>query len=46
MEEHRYEKTFADDTSTFSKVYGIDISAKELISGLEKICKYAFEWKM
>ena len=39
-------KTFADDTSLFSKVYDIDISAKELNSDLEKISKWAFQWKM
>ena len=37
---------FADDTSLFSKVYDIDISAKELNSDLEKIGKWAFQWKM
>ena len=37
---------FADDTSLFSKVYDIDISAKELNSDLEKISKWAFQWKM
>ena len=39
-------KIFADDTSLFSKVYDIDISAKELNSDLEKISKWAFQWKM
>ena len=39
-------KIFADDTSLFSKVYDIDISAKELNSDLEKIRKWAFQWKM
>ena len=39
-------KIFADDTSLFSKVYDIDISAKELHSDLEKIGKCAFQWKM
>ena len=39
-------KIFADDTSLFSKVYDIDISAKELNSDLEKIGKWAFQWKM
>ena len=39
-------KSFADDTSLFSKVYDIDISAKELNSDLEKIGKWAFQWKM
>ena len=38
-------KIFADDTSLFSKVYGIDISAKELNSDSEKICRWAFRWK-
>ena len=37
---------FADDTSLFSKVYDIDISAKELNSDLENISKWAFQWKM
>ena len=39
-------KIFADDTSLFSKVYDIDISAKELSSDLEKISKWTFQWKM
>ena len=39
-------KSFADDTSLFSKVYDIDISAKELNSDLENISKWAFQWKM
>ena len=39
-------KNFADDTSLFSKVYGIDIAGKELNSDLEKISKWAFQWKM
>ena len=39
-------KSFADDTSLFSKVYDIDISAKELNSDFEKIGKWAFQWKM
>ena len=39
-------KIFANDTSLFSKVYDIDISAKELNSDLEKIGKWAFQWKM
>ena len=37
---------FADDTSFFSNVYDIDISAKELNSDLEKISKWAFQWTM
>ena len=32
--------------SLFSKVYDIDISAKELNSDLENISKWAFQWKM
>ena len=32
--------------SLFSKVYDIDISAKELNSHLEKNSKWAFQWKM
>ena len=39
-------KIFADDTSLFSKVYDIDISAKELNFDLEKNSKWAFQWKM
>ena len=39
-------KIFPDDTSLFSKVYDIDIPAKELNSHLEKISKWAFQWKM
>ena len=39
-------KIFAGDTSLFSKVYDIDISEKELKSDLEKISKWAFQWKM
>ena len=39
-------KIFVDDTSLFSKVYDIDISAKELNSDLEKICDWAFQWKI
>ena len=35
-------KIVSDDTSLFSKVYDIDISAKELNSDLEKISKWAF----
>ena len=39
-------KIFTDDTSLFSKVYDIDIFAKQLNSDLEKISKWAFQWKM
>ena len=39
-------KIFADDTSLLSKVYDIDISAKELNFDLEKNSKWAFQWKM
>ena len=39
-------KIFADDTSLFSKVYDIDIYAKELNFDLEKTSKWAFQWKM
>ena len=39
-------KIFADDTSLFSKVHDIDISAKELNSDLKKNSKWAFQWKM
>ena len=38
-------KIFADDTFLFSKVYDIDISAKELNSDFEKNSKWAFQWK-
>ena len=38
-------KIFAHDTCLFSKVYGKDISAKELNSDSEKICRWAFQWK-
>ena len=34
------------NTSLFSKVYNIDISAKELSFALEKISNLAFQWKM
>ena len=36
---------FADDTSLFSKVYDIVISAKELRFDLKNISKWAFQWK-
>ena len=39
-------KIFANDTSLFSKVYDIDISAKELNSDLEKTSKWVFQWKL
>ena len=39
-------KIFAVDTSLFLKVYDTDISAKESNSDLEKISKWAFQWKM
>ena len=39
-------KYFTDDTSLFSKVHDIDISAKKLNSDSEKISKWAFQWKI
>ena len=39
-------KIFADDTSLFSKVIDKDNSNSQLNSGLAKISKWAFQWKM
>ena len=37
---------FADDTSLFSVVHGIDTSANDLNHDLEKISEWIFQWKM
>ena len=39
-------KIFADDTSLFSKVIDINESENNLNSDLEKITKWAYQWKM
>ena len=39
-------KLLADDTSLFSVVQDITLSAKNLNDDLEKINKWAFQWKM
>ena len=39
-------KQFADDTSLFSVVQDITLSAKNLNDDLKKINKWAFQWKM
>ena len=39
-------KLFADDTSLFSVVRDITLSAKNLNDDLKKIQKWAFQWKM
>ena len=39
-------KLFADDTSLFSVVQDITLSAKNLNDDLKKINKGAFQWKM
>ena len=39
-------KLFADDTSMFSVVNDINISANDLNEDLEKIRNWAFKWKM
>ena len=39
-------KLFADDTSIFSVVYDVDLSAKQLNDDLNKISEWAFQWKM
>ena len=39
-------KIFADDTSSFSVVYNVSASARELNGDLKKINKWAFLWKM
>ena len=39
-------KIFADDNSLFSKVFNINESANDLNFDLEKISKWAYQWKM
>ena len=39
-------KIFADYTSLFSKVYGINKSVSELNADLEKVSYWAYQWKM
>ena len=39
-------KLFADETSLFSVVYNVNISARELNDDLKKINKWVFQWKM
>ena len=39
-------KIFADDTSLFSKVEDVNRSANELNCDLEKLTKWAYQWKM
>ena len=39
-------KLFADDTSVFSVVHDVDVSAKQLNDDLNKISEGAFQWKM
>ena len=39
-------KLFADDTSIFSVVHDVDLSAKQLNDDLNKISEWAFQWKM
>ena len=39
-------KIFANDTSLFSKVYGIHKSASKLSDHLQKISYWAYQWKM
>ena len=39
-------KLFADDTSLFSVVQDINLSAKNLNDALKKINKWTFQWKM
>ena len=39
-------KIFANDTSLFSKVYGIHKSASKLNDDLQKISYWAYQWKM
>ena len=39
-------KTFADDTSIFSVVHDVDLSAKHLNNDLNKISEWGFQWKM
>ena len=39
-------KLLADDTSLFSVVHVVNVSARELNDDLKKINKWAFQWKM
>ena len=39
-------KLFADDTSLSSLVHDIGTSTNDLHQDLEKICEWAFPWKM
>ena len=39
-------KHFADDTSIFSVVHDVDLSAKQLKDDLNKVFEWAFQWKM
>ena len=39
-------KLFADDTSLFSVIHDINVSAGELNEDLKKISEWAFQWKM
>ena len=39
-------KLFADDTSIFSVVHDVDLSAKQLNDDLNKISDWVFQWKM
>ena len=39
-------KLFANDTSIFSVVHNVDLSAKQLNDDLSKISEWAFQWKM
>ena len=38
-------KPFADNTSLFLVVHGVNVSARELKDGMKKI-KWVFQWKM
>ena len=39
-------KLFADDTSIFSGVHDVDLSAKQLNDDLNKISEWGFQWKI
>ena len=39
-------KLFADDTSLFSVIHDVDVSANELNNDLYQMNKWAFQWKM
>ena len=39
-------KLFADNTSIFSTIHGINYSASNINSDLQKISEWAFKWKM